>query len=199
MKIRSPWVVWALGCLPIAFIISQIIGQHLGPDPAKTLVNELGSWALRWLLLCLLITPLRYWTHDSGWMPWRRPLGLLAFVYAVLHFLAYVFLLFGADWRHIAEEIRHRPYILVGLSAWLLLLPLAWTSTRAWQKRLKARWVKLHQLVYPASGLAVLHGVWVQKLGIFGFWPYIAAWLGLMIVRIFIKLTRNRHQTAKNG
>ncbi len=190
---KSPTFAWLLGVFPVVLVGWHIGTGQLGPDPAKELVNELGSWAIRWLLLTLTMTPLRWWTQQGFWTQWRRPLGVTAFFYSVLHLLAYIVFMLGADWGHLGEEIRKRPYILVGFTAFLLLLPLALTSTKASQRRLKRRWLAIHQLIYPAAALALLHGSWVQKLSIAGFWPYLLVGLLLGLLRIFKKLQRFCH------
>ncbi len=168
----------------LGFEVLHVVQGSLGPDPGKVLVNELGLWALRFLLLCLAMTPLRFYSGLVFWTTWRRALGLWAFFWATVHLIAYAVLLLGLDVSRIGSEIVHRPYLVLGTMAWLLLVPLAITSTKAWQKKLKQGWLKLHRLVYLAIILAVIHGSWVQKLSIAGFWPYILALLLLAMVRI---------------
>lgn len=192
---RSKPFVFMLCLLPFAGLVWLALGNHLGPDPAKRLVDELGLWAIRMLLLCLAMTPLRLLTRRSLWIRYRRMLGLFALFFAVVHVSAYVFLLFGADWGRLAPELVKRPYIIVGLAAFLMLLPLGLTSTRGWQRRLKGRWVQLHKLIYPLSLLALLHFTWVKKLGIVAIWPYALALIALMGIRIWARF----HQSAKES
>lgn len=159
-------LVFAAALTPLLWIGWQLFIAQSSPDPAKSLVDASGIWALRLLWLCLLLTPLKYITGISGWIKLRRMLGLFAFFYACIHFLSYWFLLFGGELAEIVSEIAERPYVLVGLVAFLMLVPLAVTSSRSWQRRLRNNWVRLHQLIYLIAILALIHFTWVQKLGL---------------------------------
>ena len=145
------WEVWQTG------------NDALGADPVAEIEHRLGLWALRLLMATLAITPLRQLTGQAVLVRFRRMLGLYAFFYACLHFSAYLVLDLRGYWTLIFEEIAKRPYITVGFSAWLLLLPLAVTSTKGWIKRLGRNWARLHKLVYAAGVLAVLHFWWLVK------------------------------------
>jgi sulfoxide reductase heme-binding subunit YedZ len=135
----------------------------LGAEPVEEITHRTGWWALTLLLVTLAVTPLRRLTGWNRVIQLRRMLGLFAFLYATLHVLTYFGLDQLFDLRYIAEDIVERPYITAGFAAWLLLLPLAVTSTRGWIRRLGKRWQRLHRLVYPAAGLAVLHFLWLVK------------------------------------
>ena len=135
----------------------------LGPDPVAAIEHALGLWALRLLLLTLAVSPLRQLTGRPVLLQFRRMLGLYAFAYASLHFAAYLVLDLRGWWTLVFEEIVKRPYITVGFAAWLLLVPLAITSTRGWMRRLGRRWGQLHRLVYAIGVLAVLHFWWIVK------------------------------------
>jgi sulfoxide reductase heme-binding subunit YedZ len=151
------------GLLPLAALAAGAARGALGANPVETITHETGQWALRILLAALAVTPLR---RATGWAvvaPWRRTLGLLAFLYAVLHFATFLVLDLGLALGSLVEEVAERPYVTLGFSALLLLTPLAITSTRGWQRRLGRRWVTLHRLVYAAAVLAVLHFVWLVK------------------------------------
>lgn len=158
--------------LPLFLILQAGFAGHLGPDPTKELVDETGLWAIRMLLLCLAMTPLRRLTRRSFWIRYRRMLGLFALFYVLVHVCSYVFLLFGARWGMLAVELTKRPYIIVGALALTMMLPLGLTSTRAAQRWLKRRWVLLHRLVYAVAVLGLLHFTWVKKLGLHAIWPY---------------------------
>lgn len=151
--------------LPLAFIGYAIWRQDLGPDPVAQLEHELGRWALRLLLATLAVTPLRRLTGFASLVSWRRMLGLWAFAYATAHLGVYLALDLGGYWTQVFDEIAKRPYITVGFAAWLLLVPLAATSTRAAMRRLGRRWGQLHRAVYAVGILAVLHFLWVVKSG----------------------------------
>ncbi len=163
------WGVWLLGALPLAYVFEQAYNAQLGADPARALVQFLGLWAMRLLLLCLSMTPCRWLTGQGLWIRYRRPLGLLAFAYASLHLLAYLTLLYGNDGSAGWHELQKRPYLWLGLAAWLTLLVLAATSTQKARRRLGRRWLSLHRSVYGALILALAHGAWAQKLPWAGF------------------------------
>jgi len=136
------------------------LAGHLGPDPAESLMLTTGKWSLRLLALTLLVSPLRRWTGWAGVMKLRRMLGLYAFFYACIHFS--VFLQFYIGWTGpvLTKELTERPYISAGFAAWLILLPLALTSTRRMRRRLGAFWTRLHRQVYAAAVIACLHLLW---------------------------------------
>lgn len=163
---RRWWVdaaVWLACALPLAKLLYDLPSGGLGANPIETITDRTGWWALAFLLLTLLVTPLR---RLSGWhavVRQRRTLGLATFGYASLHMLTYFVLDLGLDFSHIAEDVVKRPFMTVGALAWLLLLPLAVTSTRGWIQRLGPRWAKLHRLVYLVVPLALLHFFWSQK------------------------------------
>ena len=157
---------------PCLWLIFAAMNNQLGADPAKKLVDQTGLWAIQCLWLSLAMTPLKNWTGSSQWVQYRRMIGLFAFFYVLLHFLGYLFLLFGAQWAFIGQELTKRPYIIVGFTAFVLLIPLAISSTAGWQRRLKRRWLTLHKLVYIIAVLALIHFIWLKKLGIFAVWPY---------------------------
>lgn len=154
------WSLFLLLLLPLLLLVQNIISNNLGADPARTVVTELGFWAMAWLWLTLTVTPARRMPYCGWLVRFRRMFGLYAFFYAALHLLA--FAAFLIEWRAdlLFRELTKRPYIIVGSLALLLLLPLAVTSTQAMQKRLGKRWRQLHRLIYPASLLVLLHFVW---------------------------------------
>ena len=162
-------VVHLLALTPLAILSWQMWavatagGDALGADPVAEIEHRLGLWALRLLLLTLAITPLRQLTGWHVLVRFRRMLGLYAFAYASLHLAAYAVLDLRGAWPLLAEDIVKRPYITVGFLAWLLLVPLAVTSTRGWILRLGRRWASLHRLVYAVAVLAVLHFWWLVK------------------------------------
>ena len=135
----------------------------LGADPVAEIEHRLGIWALRLLMITLAITPLRQLTGWTVLTRFRRMLGLYAFAYASLHFAAYLGLDLRGYWTQVFDDIAKRPYITVGFLAWLLLVPLAVTSTRGWIRRLGRNWARLHKAVYLIAVLAVLHFWWVVK------------------------------------
>ncbi|HZH42646.1 MAG TPA: protein-methionine-sulfoxide reductase heme-binding subunit MsrQ [Lysobacter sp.] len=161
--------VHALALLPLVQLGGQIRQEWLtgsgglGADPVAAIEHRLGEWALRFLLIALAVTPLRQLTGQPVLTRFRRLLGLYAFAYASLHLAAYLVLDLGGYWTQVFEEIGKRPYITVGFAAWLLLVPLAATSTAAAMRRLGRRWIQLHRLVYAVGALAVLHLWWIKS------------------------------------
>jgi sulfoxide reductase heme-binding subunit YedZ len=155
--------MWILCLLPAALLAWDGYTDDLTAEPIREITHRTGWWALTLLLVSLSVTPLRRLT---GWNPLiklRRPLGLFAFFYACLHVLTY----FGLDQffalAYIVEDVLERPYITVGFTAWMLLVPLAVTSTQGWIRRLGKRWQRLHRLVYASAALGVLHFLWAVK------------------------------------
>lgn len=164
----------------------------LGADPVAEIEHRLGLWALRLLMIALAITPLRQLTGQPVLIRFRRMLGLYAFFYASLHFAAYLGLDLRGYWTQIFAEIVKRPYITVGFSAWLLLLPLAITSTQGWIRRLGRNWGRLHKLVYAVGVLAVLHFWWLVKSDIREPLLYASILAVLLGWRLWKRLSRRR-------
>ena len=156
-------VVFLLCLGPFLRLVVDGIRGDLTANPIEDLTLRTGWWAITLLMVTLAITPVRRLTGWNRLIQYRRMVGLFAFFYASLHVAVY----FGLDqllsFEYIAEDILDRPYITVGFTAWLLLVPLAITSTRGWIRRLGKRWQKLHRLVYVSAALAVLHFLWLVK------------------------------------
>lgn len=163
---RFPY--WRIGVFIAAAVwpmlwMYQALGDLLGPDPGKVLVDRLGLGTLVLLLITLSMTPMQKLTGWAGWIAVRRQLGLWCFAYVVLHLGSYMAFILGFDWSQLAVELRKRPYIIVGALAFLGLLALAVTSNRYSQRRLGVRWKKLHRLVYVILGLGLLHMLWIVR------------------------------------
>jgi sulfoxide reductase heme-binding subunit YedZ len=157
------WGLYALGLVPAAWTFYLAVSDQLGADPLKVLERSLGLWALRFLVLGLAITPLRRF-GGPNLIRYRRTLGVLAFLYALLHVGVYVWLDQGLDLTAILKDIWKRPYITIGLLAFLILIPLAVTSNATMIKRLgAAAWQKLHRWVYLAAAAAAVHFVMLVK------------------------------------
>ena len=147
----------------LALEIFGLAGMSLGANPIEELIHRLGKWGLNFLLITLSVTPLRKLTGMNWLIRFRRMLGLFTFFYILLHFLTYAGLDQRFDIAVIVEDIVERPYITIGMSALLLLLPLAITSTKGMMRRLGKRWQKLHRLVYVIGALGVWHFYWQVK------------------------------------
>lgn len=153
-------ILFGICLLPLVVLLFS----DLGANPVEALTHATGDWALRFLLITLAINPLR---RVSGWgdlVRLRRMLGLYAFFYACLHVVIYAGLDRGLQWERIWDDVLKRPYITVGFSVFVMLIPLALTSTNGMMRRLGGRrWRRLHRLVYPAAVGAVLHFLWLVK------------------------------------
>ncbi|MEM7408203.1 MAG: protein-methionine-sulfoxide reductase heme-binding subunit MsrQ [Pseudomonadota bacterium] len=158
-------VVLHLACLtPCAVLVFGAFNDTLGANPVEYMTHETGQWALRLLLLTLLITPLRRWTGWAWLVRQRRMIGLYGFFYAMLHLTVYAWFDQFFDVDAILEDIVKRPYITIGFSALVLLVPLAATSTNGMIRRLGGkRWKALHRLAYVAAVLGVGHFIWLVK------------------------------------
>lgn len=157
-------IVTHLGCLiPIVWLIVDWMRNDLTANPIQELTFRTGKPALILLILSLVVTPTRRILKVKAIAPLRRILGLYAFMFASLHFSIFVGLDYFFDWELIKLAIAEKPYILLGFSAYLLLLALALTSTKASQKKLKKWWRRIHYLVYAAITFVILHFIWLVK------------------------------------
>ena len=156
-------ILFTVCLVPFIALVLGAVNNSLGTNPVETMTHETGEWTLRFLLLTLMITPLRHLSGKSWLIKLRRMLGLYAFFYACLHFITYIWFDHYFDWVEIIKDIPKRPFITVGFSAFVLLIPLAVTSTNKMMRRLKKNWVKLHRLVYVIAVLGVLHFLWLVK------------------------------------
>jgi len=157
-------VVFVLATLPAAWLFWAAFTDALGANPAEALIRSLGDWSLRFLVLVLLVTPLRVLAGWPALARFRRMLGLFMFFYASVHLLSYAWFDMEFDLPAIVQDVIKRPFILVGMLSWLLLLALAATSFNRAIKALGARrWQVLHRSVYAVAGLAVLHFFWMRS------------------------------------
>ena len=156
-------LVFLLCLLPLAWLVYGAVANQLGANPAEALIRGLGDWALSFLCIALAVTPVRIHTRTPQLARYRRMLGLFVAFYASLHLVAYAWLDMGLDVADIGRDILKRPFILVGFTAWLLLVPLALTSTNGMVRRLGGKaWRALHRLVYLVAPLALLHFFWMR-------------------------------------
>ena len=161
-KFSKP-VLHFLCLLPFSLLILRLVQNELGANPVETLTHGTGEWGLRFLILTLAMSPLRQWTGLAAWLRFRRILGLYVFFYVACHFSIWLLFDHSLDLLAMLEDIYERPYITIGFSAFVLLIPLAITSNQASISRLGKRWRLLHRLVYPIGLLAVLHFLWLVK------------------------------------
>lgn len=149
--------------LPLGLLVLDFYTGNLTANPIQAATLRTGKTALVLLVLSLACTPLVSLFRWTFVQKLRKPLGLYAFLYASLHFLIFIWVDLGLNWTFILDGFLQKPYALVGFAAFLLLVPLAVTSTRGWQRRLGKGWKKLHRLVYPAGLLVIVHYIWVVK------------------------------------
>lgn len=192
-------LVYLVGFVPAVWLFYAGITDQLGADPMRALEQALGLWALRFLVATLAVTPLRQ-LASVNLLRYRRALGLLAFYYALLHLVTYMVLDQGLDFAAIGVDIVKRPYITIGMATFVILLPLALTSTNAAIRRLGGQaWARLHRLVYVAAIGAALHFILVVKS-----WPMeplvyaaiVAGLLGYRLARSMAKKERPRQRPA---
>ena len=156
--------VFVAALAPFARLLVRGIGGDLGANPIEVITHETGIWALRFLIITLAITPLRWLTGWNAIIGFRRMLGLFAFFYASFHFFTYLVLDQFFEFSYILGDIAKRPYITVGFTAFVLLIPLAVTSTAGMIRRLGGRkWQLLHRLIYLSALLGVVHYLWLVK------------------------------------
>ena len=197
-RIALKVLVWA-GCLaPLAALVWRLFTDPLVTNPIDVATRTLGDWTLRILLLSLTMTPLRILFGLSWPVTLRRLLGLFAFSYAVIHFSVWLVVDHFFDWPEMAADVVKRPFVTVGFTALLLLVPLAVTSTAGMVRRLGAvTWRRLHRIVYVIGILGVLHYLWLAKVGVQGPYYY-AAWLvPVLAVRVGDAVRRARARARR--
>ncbi|HEV2228385.1 MAG TPA: protein-methionine-sulfoxide reductase heme-binding subunit MsrQ [Steroidobacteraceae bacterium] len=184
-------LVFAAGTVPLVWLSCGAfgwLGVSLGADPVKEIEHECGKTALNFLLLTLAVTPVRNLLGFPQLLRLRRMLGLFAFFYVAVHFSVYVVLDLELNWSTLGADIAKRPYITIGFTALLLLMPLAVTSTSGMQRRLGRRWTQLHRLVYVIAILGVWHFYWQVKRDVRE--PLIYA--GILALLLLYRLARAR-------
>ncbi len=167
MLLTRPWtkvVVFAVCLAPLALLGWAAYNNQLGANPIEYITHATGDWTLRFLCITLAITPLRKLLKLPDLIRFRRMLGLFAFFYGCLHLTTYVWLDKFFDWQEIVKDIAKRPFITAGFTSWILMLPLAVTSTTGWIRRLGGkRWRTLHRAVYFSAIAGVVHYYWLVK------------------------------------
>ena len=180
-------LVFGLCLAPTLVLIWDSVTGGLSVNPVEDITHRTGDWALRFLRLTLAISPFRWLSGWNGAMRYRRMLGLFTFWYASLHFSTYIVFDHFFDIRSITDDVIERKYVTAGFLAFILLLPLAVTSTQGWIRRLGKRWLVLHRLVYVAAVAGVVHFLWLVKLETSEPLVYAAVLSGLFIAR-FVRL-----------
>jgi methionine sulfoxide reductase heme-binding subunit len=186
------WAVYGVGLVPLAFLVWGAVAGSLGVDPVKVIEHRLGELGLQFLLASLTITPLR--RLGLNLMRFRRALGLLAFGYVALHLMAWVTLDMGLRWSEMAADLWKRPYVILGMAGFLVMLPLAATSSNAAIRKLgPLAWGRLHRLAYVALAAGVLHLVLLSKVWSVEVLVYSGVGLALLVLRLMPRpATRQR-------
>ena len=193
MKLNQKYIkrlIFILSLWPIISIGIDIFQNNLGANPVEFIERHFGKWTLIFLCLTLSMTPLRRITHINQWILYRRMLGLFTFFYASVHLLCYIGLDYQFAWADIKNDIIKHRYVIVGFLGWLLLLPLAITSSDKMIRRLKANWKRLHRHIYLIAILGVLHFIWLVKKDITEPLIYAAIVLLLFTLRLNFFKTR---------
>ena len=189
MRRYSKTLVFFLSLWPIYVISYQIIFNQLGPEPVDRIINHFGEWTLIFILLTLSMTPLKKITKSVEWIKFRRMLGLFTFFYASIHMLSYVGLDYRFDFEPLINDVLKKKFIFIGFSAWLLLIPLAITSSQRMVRLLKQNWKKIHRLIYIIGIFGVLHYIWLSKTIFFK--PLIFLILLIILLLFRIKITKS--------
>jgi sulfoxide reductase heme-binding subunit YedZ len=193
-------VVFLLGLVPLLLLLWRVFTHNLGANPVETITHTTGDWTLRFLVLTLCITPLRRLTGWKQATRFRRMLGLFAFFYSCIHFSIYCLSIANLNLSGIATDIAKRPYVTVGFTAFVLMIPLAITSTKKWIGRLGGkRWQALHRLVYVSAVAGVLHYLWLVKLDIRSPVRYAVAVGLLLLFRVWVAIRSRPVVTQVSG
>lgn len=186
------WVIYPLALIPLLLLVWQTFSGALGVDPVKAIEHRLGEVALQLLVAGLAITPLR-WATGVSLIRYRRAVGLMAFLYVVLHLATWLLLDIQLRWAEIGADLLKRPYIMLGMLGFAVMIPLALTSNNASIRRLgPAGWARLHKLTYVAALAGALHFLLLVKA-----WPLEPMlYLGGVVALLAIRAIRNGRRTV---
>ena len=183
--------IFILSLIPFLAITSKIYFNQLGPEPVKEITHHTGEWTLIFICLTLAMSPLKKFTNLIIWIKLRRMLGLFVFFYATLHMLTYVVIDYRLDFQSISKDIFTKKFIFAGFTAWVLLLPLALTSSKKVVIILKDKWKKIHRLIYVIAILGVIHFIWLVKKDLTEPLIYAVIILILLLFRFNFKKYKN--------
>lgn len=188
------WGIYVVGLAPAVWAFWLAANNQLGANPVKEFEHILGLWALRFLILTLLVTPLRD-LFRFNFLPFRRALGLLAFYYVAMHFVTYVILDRGLNWPEIVKDVTQRWFIIIGFAAFILMIPLALTSNQWSIRKLKNKWQSLHRLIYLIALAGSLHFLMSVKS-----WPTEPLIYALIIITLVLwRLIRKPYLAHKKS
>ena len=183
--------IFLFSSIPFFLILYKTIFNKLGPEPVKEITHLTGEWTLLFIIFTLSMSPLKKITKLNIWISFRRMLGLFLFFYATLHMLTYVVIDYRLDLQSISKDIFTKRFIFVGFAAWLLLTPLALTSSKKAMMFLKDKWKKIHRLIYIIAILGVVHFIWLVKKDLTEPLIYMAIILILLLFRFKFKKFNN--------
>ncbi len=194
-KILKP-IVFLAALIPLGLLAYGALRGDLGANPIETITHQTGLWTLILLLATLSITPLRRFTGINWLIQYRRMLGLFAFFYGCLHLTTYLWLDQSFDLHAIVKDVYKRPFITAGFTGFMLMVPLALTSTKGWIRRLGKRWQILHRLIYFSAAAGVTHFIWLVKKDIREPLIYGAILAVLLGVRVVFWMQKSRRSTS---
>ena len=191
----SRFAVHVLLSVPGVLLIFGWQTDQLGVDPEKTVIWETGIWTFNLLITVLILPLIARWARWSTILRYRRAVRLWVFAYASAHFLTFLTFLLGWELTRLAKEVAERPYVLVGFSAWLILLSMAVTSTRRWMRRLGRWWKRLHTMVYVVLGLAAVHYLLMMRSD----WAWPATYAVFTLILLALRLAQRRQVIVKSN
>jgi sulfoxide reductase heme-binding subunit YedZ len=194
-KILKP-IVFLAALIPLGLLAYGALRGDLGANPIETITHQTGLWTLILLLATLSITPLRRFTGINWLIQYRRMIGLFAFFYGCLHLTTYLWLDQSFDLHAIIKDVYKRPFITAGFTGFMLMVPLALTSTKGWIRRLGKRWQILHRLIYFSAAAGVTHFIWLVKKDIREPLIYGAILAVLLGVRVVFWMQKSRRSTS---
>ena len=194
-KILKP-IVFLAALIPLGLLGLDALQGNLGANPIEKITHQTGLWTLILLLSTLAITPLRRTTGIQWLIQYRRMIGLFAFFYGCLHLTTYVWLDQFFDVHSMIKDVYKRPFITAGFSAFVLMVPLALTSTKGWIRRLGKRWQLLHRLIYFSAAAGVIHFIWLVKADLREPLIYATIFGVLMAIRVWFWIEKRRRTSA---
>jgi len=190
-------VVFALCLVPAGRLVFDGLRSQLGANPIEMITHETGDWTMILIMWTLAITPLRRITGINELISFRRMIGLFAFFYATLHFLTYIWLDKFFDMHEIVKDVYKRPFITAGFTGFVLMIPLAVTSTKGWIRRLGKKWTALHRLIYVTALAGVVHYIWLVKKDEAKPFMWAFVFGVLMLWRVWAWWAKRRRESAR--
>jgi len=194
-RILKP-IVFLAALIPLGLLAVGSLHNGLGANPIEKITHQTGLWTLILLLVTLSITPLRRFTGINWLIQYRRMVGLFAFFYGCLHLTTYLWLDQSFDFHSIIKDVYKRPFITAGFTAFMLMVPLALTSTKGWIRRLGKRWQLLHRFIYFSAAAGVFHFIWLVKKDLREPLIYATVFGILMTLRAFFWIQKSRRASA---